>query len=266
MLAVSESHPTRACPEELSQNRCFSRRWQSEDVDATGCGRRLRNCLVLGAKAASNVDRRHGNRPWQSRRLWMRTFRFGVLAALASVVAAVAAGGVSAASDVVGQLYVNDNTAGVNTVAGFDRHADGSLTPIAGSPFAIGGAGTGHGVASQGSLQLSADGRYLLAVDAGSNQISVLRIKPHGSAAGRRRRLLERRQPGQHRRLRRPRLRRERGPATAHRTTPASRSTPAATCARSRARPSRWRTPPSPATSCSTATGRSSSARASTPR
>ena len=110
----------------------------------------------------------------------MKTFRFGVLAALASVVAAVAAGGVSAASDVVGQLYVNDNTAGVNTVAGFDRHADGSLTPISGSPFAIGGAGTGHGVASQGSLQQSADGRYLLAVDAGSNQISVLRIKPHG--------------------------------------------------------------------------------------
>ena len=29
-------------------------------------------------------------------------------------------------------------------------------------------------------MQLSADGRYLLAVDAGSNQISVLRIKPHG--------------------------------------------------------------------------------------
>ena len=112
----------------------------------------------------------------------MKTFRLGVLAALATAVAAVAAGGASAASasNVVGQLYVNDNTVGVNTVAGFDRHADGSLTPISGSPFAIGGAGTGHGVASQGSLQQSADGRYLLAVDAGSNQISVLRIKPHG--------------------------------------------------------------------------------------
>ena len=50
-----------------------------------------------------------------------------------------------------------------------------------GSPFAVGGSGTGHADASQGSLQLSADGRYLLAVDAGSNQISVLRIKPDGS-------------------------------------------------------------------------------------
>jgi 6-phosphogluconolactonase len=30
-------------------------------------------------------------------------------------------------------------------------------------------------------LQLSSDGRYVLAVDAGSNQISILRIKPDGS-------------------------------------------------------------------------------------
>ena len=85
------------------------------------------------------------------------------------------------ASGVVGHVYVNDNTAGENTVAGFDRHADGTLSPIPGSPFAVGGAGSGHGIGSQGALQLSADGRYLLAADAGSNQISVLRIKPNGS-------------------------------------------------------------------------------------
>ena len=47
--------------------------------------------------------------------------------------------------------------------------------------YAIGGFGTGEGLASQGSLQRSSDGRYLLAVDAGSNQISVLRIKSDGS-------------------------------------------------------------------------------------
>jgi hypothetical protein len=118
----------------------------------------------------------------------MRRFRFAVLAALATVVAAAIAGNAAAShggpplSNVVGQIYVNDNTSvGGNTVAGFDRHADGTLTPIAGSPFAVGGAGTGHPDASQGSLELSADGRYLLVVDAGSNQISVLRIKPDGS-------------------------------------------------------------------------------------
>jgi hypothetical protein len=100
---------------------------------------------------------------------------------LAAVVTVVANAGAKPPSDVVGHVYVNDNTAGQNTVAGFDRHADGSLTPMVGSPFDVGGAGGGHGDASQGSLQLSADGRYLLAVDAGSNQISVLRIKPDGS-------------------------------------------------------------------------------------
>jgi 6-phosphogluconolactonase (cycloisomerase 2 family) len=82
---------------------------------------------------------------------------------------------------VVGHVYVNDNTAGTNTIGVFDRHADGTLTPHAGSPFAAGGAGTGAGLASQGALQISPDGRFLLAVDAGSNQISVLRIKPGGS-------------------------------------------------------------------------------------
>jgi 6-phosphogluconolactonase len=83
-------------------------------------------------------------------------------------------------SFVVGYAYVNDNTTLSNTVAGFDRHADGSLTPIPGSPFPTGGAGSGKGLASQGALQLSSDGRYLLAVDAESNQISVLRLGPGG--------------------------------------------------------------------------------------
>ncbi len=89
----------------------------------------------------------------------------------------------SAASDVVGHVYVDDNTATAagNTVAGYDRHADGSLTAMAGSPFAVGGLGTGHGLPAQGGLQLADDGRYLLAVDAGSNQISVLRIGPDGA-------------------------------------------------------------------------------------
>ena len=87
----------------------------------------------------------------------------------------------SAASDVVGHVYVDDNTAGLNTIGAFDGHSDGSLTPMAGSPFAAGGAGSGTIIGSQGALQLSDDGRYLLAVDAGSNQISVLRVLPDGS-------------------------------------------------------------------------------------
>ena len=80
-----------------------------------------------------------------------------------------------------GYVYVNDNTTGTNTIAGFFRHRDGSLTPLPGSPFPAEGAGTGSGIGSQGALQQSSDGRYLLAVDAGSNQISVLKI---GSGGG----------------------------------------------------------------------------------
>jgi 6-phosphogluconolactonase (cycloisomerase 2 family) len=83
-------------------------------------------------------------------------------------------------SPVVGYVYVNDNTSPANAVAGFARHADGRLTPLPGSPFATGGAGTGTAVGSQGALQTADDGRYVLAVDAGSNQISVLRTRAHG--------------------------------------------------------------------------------------
>jgi 6-phosphogluconolactonase len=82
---------------------------------------------------------------------------------------------------VAGYVYVNDNTAASNTVAGFVRHEDGTLAPLAGSPFAAGGAGAGHIIGSQGALQRSADHRYLLAADAGSNQIAVLRIRPDGT-------------------------------------------------------------------------------------
>jgi len=82
---------------------------------------------------------------------------------------------------VVGHVYVNNNTAGHNTISGFDRHADGTLTPIEGTPFDAGGAGLGTPTGSAGALQLSGDGRYLLAVDAAANDISVLKIRPDGS-------------------------------------------------------------------------------------
>jgi len=113
----------------------------------------------------------------------MKLLRIAIPLALALAGATSASAGASPQSDVTGHVYVNDNTAGVNTISAFDRHADGTLTPIAGSPFATDGAGTGKGIGSQGALQESSDGRYLLAVDAGSNQVSVLRILPHGELA-----------------------------------------------------------------------------------
>jgi 6-phosphogluconolactonase len=110
-------------------------------------------------------------------RLLLRFVGWGGLVAMAAGLTLTA----SAAPDVAGHVYVNDNTAGSNSIAGFERHSDGSLVSLAGSPFAAGGSGTGTIVGSQGALQLSEDGRYVLAVDAGSNQISVLRILPGGA-------------------------------------------------------------------------------------
>jgi len=105
-----------------------------------------------------------------------------IAAGLVALVGAVAAPAVASAapSHQSGFVYVNDNTAGTNTVAGFARQADGRLTPLAGSPFNAGGAGTGSGLASQGAIQVTSDGRYVIAADAGSNQISVLRIQHDG--------------------------------------------------------------------------------------
>jgi 6-phosphogluconolactonase (cycloisomerase 2 family) len=78
-------------------------------------------------------------------------------------------------------VYLDGNTAGANTIAGFVRHADGSLSALPGSPFAGGGAGLGAGLSSQDAVKFADNGRYLLAVDAGSNQISVLSVGWDGS-------------------------------------------------------------------------------------
>jgi len=103
------------------------------------------------------------------------------VAAAAAVAAPASAAPNQYASRIAGHVYLDDNTTGSNTIAAFDRHADGSLTSLPGSPFNAGGSGTGAGLASQGAIQTTGDGRYALAVDAGSNQVSVLRIERNGS-------------------------------------------------------------------------------------
>jgi 6-phosphogluconolactonase len=116
----------------------------------------------------------------------MRTARTLLAAGASLVVASIglfgSAGAASAstASPVVGYTYIDGNTATANTVDGYARHADGSLTALAGSPFAAGGVGLGTGLASQGAIQATRDGKYLLVVDAGSNQLSVLRVTQGG--------------------------------------------------------------------------------------
>src|SRR5207237_9966324 len=129
---------------------------------------------------AEIMGRTFVNRKEKRMQLRTRSARTLTPLAVAGMTAAVASGSASAASDVVGHLYVNDNTAGTNTIAAFDRHADGSLTPLPGSPFAAGGAGTGTGIGSQGALQITSNGKYLLAADAGSNQLPELSTNADG--------------------------------------------------------------------------------------
>ena len=87
----------------------------------------------------------------------------------------------AAASGVVGHVYVNDNTAGTNTVAAVRsarrRNPDGH------GGIAVHGRRGGAPERSSDPrvAQATDDGRYLLAVDAGSNQISVLRVRPDGT-------------------------------------------------------------------------------------
>lgn len=109
-------------------------------------------------------------------RIPRRALALGVI--LAAGLAGVA--GAHPTAPVVGHVYTDLNTAHANEVAGYDRHADGSLTPIPGSPFKTGGAGTGKPIGSQGALQFADHGTLLLAVDPGSDQVSTLKVAGNG--------------------------------------------------------------------------------------
>jgi 6-phosphogluconolactonase len=87
----------------------------------------------------------------------------------------VLTGSASAAGGYAGHVYTETNAGGPNSVSVFGRRANGSLTPI--GTISTGGNGTGTGLASQGALALSEDGKWLLAVDAGSNDIAVISLK-----------------------------------------------------------------------------------------
>ncbi len=73
-------------------------------------------------------------------------------------------------------VYTLTNSSGGNSVVMYERSADGTLT-YAGS-FSTGGTGSGAGLGSQGALEQ--EGNLLFAVNAGSNDISVMEIGRNG--------------------------------------------------------------------------------------
>ncbi|HEU4383530.1 MAG TPA: beta-propeller fold lactonase family protein [Anaeromyxobacteraceae bacterium] len=60
----------------------------------------------------------------------------------------------------------------------FARAPDGWLTPA--GAFATGGTGTGAGLGSAGAITFSPDGRWLLAVNAGSDDVSIFAVSSEG--------------------------------------------------------------------------------------
>src|SRR5215471_14231620 len=79
-----------------------------------------------------------------------------------------------------GAVFVMTNAAEKNEIIAYKRSGDGSLTEV--HRFATGGRGSGgtaDPLGSQGSLILTKDRSFLLAVNAGSGEISVFRV--HGA-------------------------------------------------------------------------------------
>ena len=77
-----------------------------------------------------------------------------------------------------GAVYTLTNSSSGNAVMMFNRSSNGSLA--LGGTFSTGGMGSGAGLASQGSLILDASNRFLFAVNAGSNNISVFSVSFSG--------------------------------------------------------------------------------------
>lgn len=77
-----------------------------------------------------------------------------------------------------GAVYTISNAAAGNQVLAFDRGHDGQLTPA--GAFPTGGNGNGASLGTQGALALSGNGDYLVAVNAGSDSVSLFRVRPGG--------------------------------------------------------------------------------------
>jgi 6-phosphogluconolactonase len=94
-----------------------------------------------------------------------------VLSAAVSVFAVFAASAAAGGGSSVGAVYSISNAPAGNELIVYSRSANGALTPAASIP--AGGLGTGGGLASQGAVTLSEDGRYVLAVNPGSNSVAA---------------------------------------------------------------------------------------------
>src|SRR5579864_9025193 len=97
------------------------------------------------------------------------------------LLASISVFGLASAEPGAGNVYTLDNGAAGNSVLQYGVGHGGALSLV--GTTSTHGTGTGAALASQSALVLTKDGHWLLAVDAGSNQISVLKVNDDGSLA-----------------------------------------------------------------------------------
>lgn len=99
--------------------------------------------------------------------------KFIALAALLTTTTAVCAW----ADGFPGNVYAMTNAA-ANSIAVYERGPAGILTPA--GTYLTNGRGTGAGLGSQGAIALSDDGRWLAAVNAASNDVTLFAVNERG--------------------------------------------------------------------------------------
>ena len=107
--------------------------------------------------------------------IFRRTFLVGLFAA-ATIAPALLTSVVNASEyeNRIGTVYTLSNTKTDNQVLAFDQLKDGSLHSA--GWVSTGGTGSGGGLGNQGALAFSPDRKFLFAVNAGSNEISVFKF------------------------------------------------------------------------------------------
>jgi 6-phosphogluconolactonase len=108
-------------------------------------------------------------------------FLLGVLAVFALAAGSTRGSAQGNSSNRTGNVYVMTNQTAGNSIMAFNRAPNGALQMV--GTFPTGGIGFGSGndpLGSQGSLLLSDDGHFLFAVNAGSNDISVMQAGAPG--------------------------------------------------------------------------------------